>query len=487
VADAPVPVGDGRREGPPAGSVLDSPRLQHIPMSTLEKLVERQLGTVTPSTTDPGFQPPFDALQTGDPKGSTRKVYRDIPIINIATTWTPQQVQGALASHSIGVFDFPGMLADSILGDDRVQATMASRCAALFGREPRFKPANDSAAAKECCDAWADGWKMFSRTAVMTEMHAYAILMGFEIAQLVWDTTGPIWRPEMRPWHPRYTYYHWPLRRYVALSQDGQVAVEPGNAKWVLHAPYGSYRGWIRGAIRAVAEPWLIRHFAIRDWARFSEVHGLPIRKAIVPAAAAEDQRDRYQQQLATLGNETTIMVSHGVDGLGLDYDLELVEAKDTAWESFPGLRDHCDMAIVLALMMQNLTTEVQGGAFAATKSHMDVRQDGTEFDNDAWASTIYAQVARPFAFLNFGDAELAPWTDRDCTPKDDLKANAAAFQHFGASIANLAKGGVQFTDPEQVKKFAADRLGLKGLPDMTIKPPVQPAGGGGGGGWDDK
>ena len=96
----------------------------------------------------------------------------------------------------------------------------------------------------------------------------------------------------------------------------------------------------------------------------------MPIKKAIVPASAEENQRDAYEAALSQLATETTIMVSQGNDGVN-SYDLELVEAKDTAWEAFPGLRDHCDMAIVLALMFQNLTTEVKGGSFAATTAHM--------------------------------------------------------------------------------------------------------------------
>jgi phage gp29-like protein len=306
----------------------------------------------------------------------------------------------------------------------------------------------------------------------LNECHAYAILMGFMPAQLVWDTSGDVWRPYLRPWHPRYTYYHWALRRYIALSLDGQLAITPGDGKWVLHAPYGEYRGWIRGAIRATAEPWLIRHFAYRDWARFSEVHGMPIRKAVVPAAAGEPDRDRYQAQLTNLGQETTIMVQKGVDGTN-DYDLELVEATDAAWQAFPGLIDRCDMSIVLALLFQNLTTEVRGGSFAATEAHMDIRQSGIQADESAWSCTVYNQIARPFAFLNFGDADLAPITNWDVSARQDYVENAKMWQQFGTGVEVLRRGGVEFSDTEALRQYAAERFGLHGLPSFTITDPV--------------
>jgi phage gp29-like protein len=252
----------------------------------------------------------------------------------------------------------------------------------------------------------------------------------------------------------------------------------PGDGKWFCHMPYGQYRGWMRGAVRQCAQPWLLRNWSFTYMARFAEVHGMPIRKAIVPAASDEKARDLYAAQLANLGAETTLMVQTGVDGAGQDYDLELVEAKDTAWEVFPGLIDRCDMDIILAIMMQNLTTEVTGGSFAATKAHMDIRQGGIEFDNGAWASTVRDQAARPFAWVNFGDADLAPYTSWDVTPREDFTHNAEQFSKFGTAIEVMARGGIKFTDVEKLRKFAADKFNLQGLPDFIIGDPV--AGGGG-------
>ncbi len=431
---------------------------------------------------DPAFQPPSDPL-SGQLKGIAKIVYRDLPLISTIVDWQVDWLRAAVRAHMWGMFEQSGQLVDAILGDDRVHATLGSRISGLFGREVRFRPANDSMAAKECLDAWVKAWPGFATVAAQTEMQAYTILMGFEPAQLSWGAMGGVeYCPYVRPWHPRYTYYNWSLRKFVAFSQDGSLPILPGNGKWLLHAPYGEYRGWIRGAVRPIAEPWLMRHWALRDWARFSEVHGMPIKKGIVPASAEQGQRDAYEAALSQLATETTLMVSQGNDGVN-SYDFELVEAKDTAWEAFPGLRDHCDMAIVLALMFQNLTTEVKGGSYAATTAHMDIRQGGLQFDNAAWRWTIWQQVARPFAWLNFGDPDLAPITDNDVTPREEYEHNAKQFQEFGKAIQVLAQGGVKFTDTEQLRKFCSEKFGLDGLPDFEINDPVATGGGGGGGG----
>jgi len=438
--------------------------------------IQQTIGPTGIVRNDPGFAPPGNPLTLSGARPTAQVVYRDIPLVTVQNSWTVDGARSALAAHMIGVFEHSGALADSILGDDRVMATLGSRRAGLFGREVRFRPANDSSAAREVLDAWVEHWPMFAGNSELGLNHDYEILMGFSDAQLIWDTTQPIWRPYLRHWHPRYQYWHWQLRRMIALSQDGQIPIIPGNGKWVHHSRYGEYRCWIRGALRAVTEPWLIRHFAIRDWARYSEKHGLPIVIAETPAAADPGERSQFAGQVANLGNESSVLLGKGVDQEN-SYDLRLLEATDTAWEAFPGLRNHCDMAIVLALLFQNLTTEVTGGSLAATSAHMDIRDSGIQDDNTAWRNTLHGQVARPFAFFNFGDADLAPWTEWDVASRSQYEANAKQFQAFGTAIEVMARGGVKFQDVEQVRRFAASRFGLDGLPDFVIGDPVSSGG----------
>jgi hypothetical protein len=51
-------------------------------------------------------------------------IYRDIPLVTMATSWGVADVRAALEQLVQGLFDLPAQLCDSIVGDDRVQATM---------------------------------------------------------------------------------------------------------------------------------------------------------------------------------------------------------------------------------------------------------------------------------------------------------------------------------------------------------------------------
>lgn len=467
--------------GPPPGRPNGAARGGGVPFDDLARQYTEGLDF---GTKDLAFtRTSVNVSDDNNTKARAKLIYADLPLVTIQNTWSIEEARGAMYAHLIGQFYTSGLLCDSILGDDRVTATLNSRAAGIFGRENRFKPADDSAAAKEVLDAWMKWWPRLAGDSAIRELNDYGTMMGFSHAQIMWDLNQPglAYAPTLRPWHPVFVWYDWDNRVYQAIGRDGMIAIVPGNGKWVEFAPFGSYRGWIRGALRPVVEPWLLRHFGFRDMARFGEVHGNPTRVGYVPMVGDPVERAAFEQAIAQQGANTGMIVPRGVDiNDGNGYDYKLVEAQGTAWQVHPAQIDRCDMAIVLALLMVNLTTQVEGGSYGAAKAQMDVRSEGSQLDNQTWKRTIYEQIARPFAYLNFGNADLAPWTWWDVVGRDEYEKNAMQFQKFGTAVEVLRRGGVKFTDVEQVRAWAALKFGLDGLPDFQIVDPVSGGLGGG-------
>jgi Protein of unknown function (DUF935) len=462
--------------GPPPGNPTGPGRGGGVPFDELAR-ANRLVQPFTDAASNALLQGSVDA--TSDLTASkARTVYGDIPLVTIQNSWSVGEARGALFSHLIGIFYQSGMLCESILGDDRVTACLNSKATALFGREVIHSPATGrakgSAAGKECAGAWAEWWPMMSGAPAFRMMQDYSCLMGFAHSQIWWPSVpGLQFAPLLRPWFPQYEYYEWMSRRYMALGSNAVIPIVPGNGKWVEHAPHGSYRGWIRGAIRPVCEPWMLRHFGFRDMARFGEVHGNPTRVGYVPAVADPVERSNFETSLSNLGADAAMIVPRGVDGQENNgYGYELVEAQSKAWQVHPTQIDRCDMAIVLAILMQNLTTEVDGGSYGAAKVHMDVRQGGTQFDNQSWKHTIYTQIARPFAFLNFGDADLAPWTSWDVVGSDEYEHNADQWDKAATGMNQFAQAGMRFTDADEVREWMSSTMGLKKFPKFTLTEP---------------
>lgn len=419
------------------------------PLATVRQNPDKKIldafGNVIVPTDDPAWQPPSDPLQKNDSRVKAGLINREIPITVVQTGWSIAEVRGAIEALVIGLFDAPAQLVDSITGDSRVQSAMQSRTGGLLGKEIRHKlPAKyaDSDLAKECLDAWESHWPNMATEAILADMQLWGSTLGFWTGQQLWDTTGDYWLPYLSTWHARYTYYHWIFRRYIAITLDGQVPISPGDGHWVMHAPFGQYRGWMRGNLRPISPWWLARNYALRDWARHSERHGMPIGKAITPFGAAPDMIQNYRNQLANLGQESIIQLPQSPDPQIGSYDLEWLETNGQSWDGFQGLINQCNAEITLSILGQNLTSEVKEGSFAAARVHADVRQAILEFDARALSQTIYTQMARPFAAINFGNADLAPRSCWDITPYEDNKAAADTAYAIGNTINMLRTAG---------------------------------------------
>ena len=419
------------------------------------------------------FAPPRDPLDRPDDPGV---VHRDIPITAISGDWTISGIRSALASHKIGQFALSSILIDDAFGDDRVQATLGSRTGALFGQAVTHERAKADTNG-ECLDAWRSQWqgfvsarpsgkesKRWANQSVMSESKRWAIMMGFSVSEILWDTSVTPWRVTLKPWHPQFIYYRWDIRRFVASTTDGQVVIEPGAGKWFVHAPFGMYRGWIHGAIRAIADKWIIKQLAWRDRARFNERHGLPIIKAYVPAAGDARQKELFIQSMSTLGQEAVVGLPQNVDETG--YDLELLEARDRGSATFRETIEDADRAIILTIKSQNLTTEVVEGSFAAARQHGGTEQVTLEFDDSTFSQDFHEQVARPFAMFNYGDPDMAPYSSWDVEPIEDRGAEAKSILDASTALAALKASGV----PVDVEAYALKFKIPLGAPVETSK-----------------
>ncbi len=409
------------------------------------------------------FAPPRDPLNRPD---DPLTVHRDIPITTIAGDWTPEGIRRALAGHKIGQFAESAMLVDDTFGDDRVQATLGSRTGALFGQKVIHKRSRRDEDGM-CRRAWKRQWKNIAAQGVLSEIKRWAIMMGFAVAEILYDTSVTPWKLYLKPWHPQYIYYRWDIRRLVANTIDGPVVIEPGAGKWFVHAPFGIYRGWIHGAVRPIADKWLMKQMSWRDWARFNERHGLPIIKAYVPAAGDAKQKELFVQSMATMGQEAVVGLPQNVDETG--YDLELLEARDRAWETFKGSIEGCDRSIILTIKSQNLTTEVEEGSLAAARQHGNTEQVTLAFDNATFAYDLHQQVGRPFAAFNYGDARKAPFSSWDVTPTDDVAARAKTCLDVSTAVTLMRTNNI----PVDVRRYFK-RFGIPLLPG-TIPPAPAP------------
>jgi phage gp29-like protein len=216
----------------------------------------------------------------------------------------------------------------------------------------------------------------------------------------------------------------------------------------------------MRGALGAITPWWIGRNYALRDWMRHSEVFGLPMFKVMTPAVGDPVQQAIIAAQLRTIGQSAVFHLPQNPPP-ALSYDVELLEAKTPGENIFRMLIAQCNEEITLAINGQTLTTSMPaegGSSYAAARVHAGVLQGILEADARALALTVYQQLARPFAAINFGDPNLAPWVVWDVTPFEDAKTKALAFMQIAEALNFMRVAGFKLK-ARDVRKMIRDTI----------------------------
>jgi phage gp29-like protein len=157
--------------------------------------------------------------------------------------------------------------------------------------------------------------------------------------------------------------------------------------------------------------PVAFKKGGLKFWLMFCEKYGTPFIVGKQPRGAGKDETDKM---LETLEN----MIQDAVAVIPDDASVEIMEAsgKSASSEIFKAFIDECKSQISIALLGQNLTTEVTGGSYAAAQSHLSVRQDIMDEDKTLVEDTFNTLIDYIYQ-LNFGDAErpkFSMWADED-------------------------------------------------------------------------
>lgn len=410
------------------------------------------------------------------PSANQRLVY--VPWTpGLQPAWTVAGVRGALGSHERGQFNSSAMLIQALGRDDRLAAVTQTRLAGLFSRDFSVEAAggeDSDARAKVIAEELEADWtNMFSEADLM-ELWQWYLFAGVAIGELQWQRTANRWTPRLKVWDLQFAYADEDAQEYSLQTQQGEVRIPfgGGDGKWIVLGR-GS-RPWMNGLIRALATPWLVGQFALRDWARYSERHGMPIVKAMVPAIAESEDKDTFMDDMRVLSNETTVQLPTALDDEGkVGFDLELLEATDRSWEGFQGLIHHIQDSYAIALTGNNLTTMIEGGSYAAAREAGSLRNEYAQTDEQELSTELHDQAVTQWATFNFADAEgRVPWPHWDTSPPEDLKLTAETLKLLGDALGALKTGGAQVVDIAELgEKYGVDLI-EKEVPDP---PPMIP------------
>jgi phage gp29-like protein len=371
------------------------------------------------------------------------KPFRELPNYSWSDFDSVTAVKSAIRALEYGQLDQAALICDAMRRDDRIAGCLDRRTQALPALPFHLEPGTGRRAGQVMELVEANFERMFP-DGVLSELQIWGVMLGLGIGQLLWEGRDGLWWPTLRIWHPRFAYWRWDDRAWHT-NTEGQtgVVLTPGDGQWVMLSFKTLERAFMFGSARHLYVPWLLRQWAMRDWGRWSEVYGSPLRVAKTPAAADEADKQRFLSELAMLGSESVIRLPGSADPLN-QFAVELMEAKSTGSDGFNQLIGKAETSIAVALLGQNLTTEVKGGSFSAAQVHESIRAEILQADAQLVAKCLREQVLKPWAAFNFGDPELAPQLRWSTDPPEDKVQSGLALKGLGEGITALQNTGAK-------------------------------------------
>lgn len=381
--------------------------------------------------------------------------------------WTPAMIRQAEVAADGGNLRQAADLWDCILTDDRVQGVMGALSSVVslpLEFDPDIEPKPEPSVALG--GRKGDWWRIFPDPALQ-EMIRWGRGLGVAIAYIAgWhrnEESGNL-IPDVQVWHPRNIRWDPQLDKwFVKVFGGAEEEVTPGDGQWILYTPYGSRRPWAKGAWRGLSRWWLIKRYAQHDWASYSERQGngteviseeTPEGNLGLPVAdddeSPEDRRQALSADLRKLKRNAKIVLPPG-------FKYDLVESKARTWETFQAQKDCADSAMAIAIVGQNLSSEVSSGSLAAAEVHSRVEGRVIRDTAESLSTMAHDQVLPTYTVLNYGDHPV-PWPVYDTTPPEDQKAKTEAQKNFSETLIKMKDAGYEVENAEELGL----KLGMK-------------------------
>lgn len=425
------------------------------------------------------YREPIPLAQRGDRAELVTAAHRGLAVLELptlsVTDWTPEAVVAALRDADGGALQRPADLVEAMFGDDRVQGVLSTRTLGLlglplqyFGEPGMVDELRGTEALGGAPGVPGDFARMFP-SAELAKLTMWGIILGVGLAERVPDAERAIGErstPRLRIWHPRWLRHDWSDDSWHLTTAEGEIELDLSSGRWILYLPYGVHRPWAYGAWRAIALPWVLKQYALRDRARHSEVLGSAARVGIAPAGSTEKQRRSWLADIKRMARDHAAVIPAG-------YDLKMVEASATArGEIYTTAIEWADRAIAITLAGQFVTTEGTKG-FSNGEIHSQIRFDLIQFTAESLSECLYRVGLIFWALENHGTRK-APFVRWDCTPPEDKQVLATAYGALGDAIGKLDKAlalsGKRVDAIAIVQKFGVPIL------DLAVAMPPAPA-----------
>ena len=317
--------------------------------------------------------------------------------------------------------------------DGHICAELSKRKRALLGLRYQIEPPhNATAQEKALAENVQNLFLEFPDFEDVLLNMSEAIGFGFACLEIQWKLEDKVWQPANLLHRPaRWFQLSQTDRDKINLRDGSANGAELWHAGWLVHKHKAKSGDVSRmGLHRALAFPYLFKHYAVNDLAEFLEIYGLPMRLGSYPNGANAEERNRLMQAVSMIGHSAAGIIPDG-------QKIEFIEASKGTGEPFRTMMDWCESTQSKVILGGTLTSQADGKSStnALGNVHNEVRRDLLISDAVQIASSL-TRLVELICQVN-GWQGRSPKFIFDVTEPKDLVLYADA-------MPKLAAGGMQ-------------------------------------------
>lgn len=363
-----------------------------------------------------------------------------------------------------------------MMNDSHVDSVFQSRFSGTLSCEWSIEAADSTRPGKKAATLCADVLEALNMQQVI-EQALNAVAFGYVPMAIVWEERDGLWVPGKVEGRNQDWFKFGDDGALRFLAKNSGMAGEPVDDFRILlvqnRATYDNPYG--ERTLSRCFWPVTFKRSSLRYWVTFVEKYGMPWPIGRVAENATDAQATKLKEELVK-------MVRDGVAVLRGTASIEFLNTdagKSASAEIYNMLGQFCNAEISKAVVGQTLTTEIgpTGGAFAASKTHQEVRGDLVDRDKKMIARTMGTLMGWIVGF-NAPGAPVPRFVFREEeNVRMDLANRDKVLYDMGVRFTAghyTAKYGLQ-EDEFEIKEPAPPPAGPSGAPPIGA-PPEQPS-----------
>ncbi len=179
------------------------------------------------------------------------------------------------------------------------------------------EPASDSAQDQADADLVRE---FFERRRLSDEIRDIldAVGRGFSVTEIIWDMSERQWMPERLEYRlPRWFDFDQVSGRQLMLrdAAGGWTPLADTPYKYITATMQAKSGLPIRGGVaRLAAWAWLFKNYTLKDWVRFVEAYGQPLRMGRFGPSASQEDKDTLFRAVRNIAADAAAIIPEGMD-----------------------------------------------------------------------------------------------------------------------------------------------------------------------------